>query len=140
MMTPLNITIVYADDGSIIGSDEALAYESYYCDKCTNQKPDEDGGCPAYILLVTYGLIAGLAKEQGVQDILRLFFPPHPTVEGKLNQCRMFIEKPRVGALQGQAFMEEHCWLCPLYEDHCPYDGEPTVDMIVADECPERIS
>lgn len=90
---PINITIVYADDGSIIDSDDSIKYESRYCDRCTNQKSDDDGGCPVFVLLVTYGLMAGLAKEKSVQGILRLFFPPHPTVEGKLDQCRMFMER-----------------------------------------------
>jgi len=90
-MKNINITIVCADDGSIIGTDDALAYESHYCDRCANQKPDEDGGCPAYALLVTFGILG--FKEQAVQDILRMFFPPHPTAKGKLDQCRMFVQK-----------------------------------------------
>ncbi len=75
---------------AFIGTDDALKYESHYCNRCTNQKPDDDGGCPVYVLLVMVGMDK---VDKAVRDILRLFFPPHPTVEGKLDQCRMFVEK-----------------------------------------------
>ena len=92
-MKPLNITIVYADDGSVIDSDDACKYESFYCDRCLNKPTEDPPACPAYELLIFYGCVAGQAKEKSVQDILRLFFPPHPTAKGKLDQCRMFVEK-----------------------------------------------
>jgi len=76
--------------GSIIDSDDAYKYESRYCDRCLNKPAEDPPACPAYELLLQYGCVAGQAKEKAVRDILRLFFPPHPTVEGKLDQCRMF--------------------------------------------------
>lgn len=79
--------------GALINSDDALKYKSFYCDRCVN-KPDPDPpACPCYELLVQYGCVTGHEYDRTAQAILRLFFPPHPTEPGKLDQCRMFVEK-----------------------------------------------